>query len=204
MFSLNPEVAGRSDGQELWVDVDDVNALYASHLERGAMVVSDIEDKPWGRREYTVCDPNGYHLRFGGDPTHRPRGSGMLPSDIRIERRKPTAEEFHAVAGGAFNYGEASADLLASTWAGVLAEDSNGETIGVVRIMFDAPGWFSIWDVAVLPDWQGQRIGTAMMEAALEIVREVSPGANVYLFTFKHEFYERLGFARESVDLVKV
>ncbi|MFO0769047.1 MAG: GNAT family N-acetyltransferase [Nitrospiraceae bacterium] len=68
-------------------------------------------------------------------------------------------------------------------------------------MMHDAPGWFSIWDVAVVPDWQGQRIGSTMMHEALEMIREASPGAIVHLFTYKHGFYERLGFAKETVSM---
>lgn len=203
MFSRRPDLVGKIDGHEQWIDVEDVNALHARHLERGAMIVSAIEDKPWGRREYTVRDTNGYHLRFGGDPGHTPRGSGVLPVGIEILRRMPTVEEYNRVSESPYKCAVA-ADILDRTWAGVVAASPEGEVIGTVRIMYDAPGWFSIWDVAVQPDWQGNRIGTAMMEAALEIVREASPGAFVYLFTFKHEFYERIGFTKESVHMLKV
>ena len=76
-----------------------------------------------------------------------------------------------------------------------------GEAIGVLRIMQDASGWFSIWDVAVLPSWQAQGIGSKMMEEALAMVREASPGAIVYLFTYEHGFYERLGFKEETASV---
>jgi uncharacterized glyoxalase superfamily protein PhnB len=45
--------------------VHDVDALYARHQQNGVMIISPLEKKPWGMREYTVQDPNGYHLRFG-------------------------------------------------------------------------------------------------------------------------------------------
>jgi ribosomal protein S18 acetylase RimI-like enzyme len=67
--------------------------------------------------------------------------------------------------------------------------------------MMDAAGWFSIWDVAVLPEWQAHQIGSTMVKEALEIIHETSPGATVFLFTTKHGFYERLGFSKESVSL---
>lgn len=85
-----------------------------------------------------------------------------------------------------------------------MATIPTGEAIGVARIMYDSPGWFSVWDVAVLPEWQGKRIGTAMMEAAMNVVREESPGAFVYLFTYKPGFYGRLGFETEGVTMRKV
>jgi uncharacterized circularly permuted ATP-grasp superfamily protein len=34
-----------------------------------------------------------------------------------------------------------------------------------------------------------------------EAIQEASPGANVFLFTYKHEFYERFGFAKETVSM---
>src|SRR5262249_52318242 len=57
-----------------------------------------------------------------------------------------------------------------------------------------AAGWFSIWDVAVDPAWQGRRIGSKLMEEAVAFIREAGPGAIGYLFTFKHGFYGPLGF----------
>ena len=36
------------------------------------------------------------------------------------------------------------------------------------------------------------------------VVSEESPGAFVYLFTFKHGFYERLGFSKETLSMRKV
>jgi ribosomal protein S18 acetylase RimI-like enzyme len=204
MFSLQPEFVGKVEGHGHWLDVEDVNGLYAQHLERGAMIVSPIEDKPWGKREYTVRDINGYHLRFAGDPSYTPKGTGVFPDGVKIVRRMPTTEEHERVAGSEFYKDGVPTGVLERTWKGVVATDASGEVIGTVRIMYDAPGWFSIWDVAVLPDWQGKRIGTAMMEAALEIVRDESPGAFVYLFTFKHGFYERLGFGKETLTMRKV
>ncbi len=204
MFSQMPDLVGKVEGHEHWLDVEDVNALHALHLERGAMIVSDIEDKPWGRREYTVRDPNGYYLRFAGDASYVPVAPTAFPTGVEILRRKPTLEEYQQVVGSAVYNKAGASGVFERSWAGVVATDPAGEVIGTVRVMYDAPGWFSIWDVAVLPDWQGQRIGTAMMEAALEIVREESPGAFVYLFTYRHEFYERIGFDKGSVDIVKV
>jgi uncharacterized glyoxalase superfamily protein PhnB len=204
MFILDSELAGRIEGQQIWLDVENVDDLYDLHLERGAMIVSAIEDKPWGFREYTVRDPNGYDLRFTGQPSHASQGPGVFPSDVEIVRRMPTTEEFDRVTSSAFGHGKARSSVLDRVWRAVIAIDPTGDVIGVARIMFDAQGWFSVWDVAVLPDWQGQRIGTAILQEALAIVREESPGAFVYLFTSKHAFYERLGFVEGAVDVIKV
>ena len=203
-FNLQPELAAKVRGHQHGVKVEDVDDVYRLHKSRGANIVSEIEDKPWGLREYIVEDLNGYHLRFSGPPASDVPKSNPFPEGVTIERRKPTSEEFTGIAGQAFGYKELPPGLLENTWAGIVARSPDGETIGVLRIMRDAPGWFSIWDVAVVPDWQARRIGSKMMNEALEMIREASPGAIVHLFTFKHGFYERLGFTEGSVSMRRV
>ena len=200
-FELQPELAAKVRGHPHGIKVADADELYRLHRSRGAHVVSDIEDKPWGVREYVVEDLNGYHLRFSGPPASDAPMSNPFPEGATVERRKPTTDEYAGVAGLAFKHKEPVPGLLEKTWGGVVARSPAGDTIGVLRIMWDAPGWFSIWDVAVVPDWQALRIGSTMMKEALEMIREASPGAIVHLFTFKHGFYERLGFTKETVSM---
>ncbi len=204
MFLLQPDLADKIAGHQHWIKVDDADAMYALHLERGAKILSPPEDKPWGGREYTVEDPSGYHLRFAGPPSSEVKPSVAFPEGVIIVRRLPAVHEYEAVAGKAFNQERVAGDILERTWDGVVALSPAGEPIGVLRIMQDAPGWFSIWDVAVLPEWQGQRIGQRLMEEALEAVRTESPGAWVFLFTYQHGFYEKLGFGKETVSMRKV
>jgi catechol 2,3-dioxygenase-like lactoylglutathione lyase family enzyme len=45
--------------------VDDVDVVHAHAAERGAEIVSPLEDKPWNVREFSVRDPNGNVLRIG-------------------------------------------------------------------------------------------------------------------------------------------
>ncbi len=204
MFKLMPELAAQIEGHQHYVSVLQVDDLYALHQERGAMIVSPIENQPWGRREYVVRDLNGYHRRFGGDPVTATPASQSLPSEIRIEHRLPTQEEYERVAGAGFYQKDPPRDILSRSWNGVVALDGKGKAIGVVRIMLDAPGWYSIWDVAVLPEWQGRHIGGEIMKEAVSLIKKASPGAWVYLFTSKHAFYERFGFNKESVSMLKV
>ena len=204
MFNHQPELAQSVKGHQHWIKIDDADSHYADHLKRGAKVVSPIEDRPWGVREYVVEDPNGYHLRFAGPLSSTAPKSSAFPDGVQIARRMPTALEFQCVSESAFGSSHTDAEILESTWKGVVALTQEGEAIGVLRIMRDAEAWFSVWDVAVVPKWQGRRIGSALMKEALAVVREVSPGAIVYLFTFKHGFYERLGFANEAVSMRKV
>lgn len=204
MFLLQPELAAQVAGHQHWFRVEDADAMHSFHLERGAKILSPPENMPWGAREYTVEDPTGYRLRFAGPPAGEVRPSVPFPAGVRIERRLPTAEEFAAVAGKEFYKQGVPADFLEKSWNGVVALSAEGEAIGVLRIVHDAPGWFSVWDVAVLPEWQGRHIGQRMMEEALDLVHVASPGAWVFLFTYKHGFYERLGFGRESVSMRRV
>ncbi|MHB8635756.1 MAG: GNAT family N-acetyltransferase [Fimbriimonadaceae bacterium] len=200
-FELRPALATMVRGHPHGVKVEDADALFRLHTSRNAHIVSDIEDKPWGIREYTVEDLNGYHLRFSGPPASDAPKSNPFPEGATIELRKPTGDEYASVAGGAFGYKNPDPWLLENTWNGIVARSPGGETIGILRIMWDAPGWFSIWDVAVLPDWQARRVGSTMMKEALDMIREASPNANVHLFTTKDGFYERLGFTKETVSI---
>ncbi len=44
--------------------VSDIDAVYAQYTARGVHIVEQIEDRPWGSRDFTVEDLNGYQLRF--------------------------------------------------------------------------------------------------------------------------------------------
>lgn len=199
MFCLQPELAANIRGHQHWLTVDDVEDLYEFHRSRGATVYSAMEDKPWGFREYVIEDLNGYHLRFAGHPSTADRKSEPFPEGVSLVARRPTGEEFKLLQGQ-----DVPQELIDRTWNGVVALSPAGETIGMVRIMWDARDWFSIWDVAVHPDWQAKRIGFAMMKEAIELIRAASPRAIIHLFTFKHGFYERLGFSLESASMLRL
>ena len=40
----------------------DIDALLESLRSRGAVVCAPIGDRPWGHRDFTVFDPDGYHI----------------------------------------------------------------------------------------------------------------------------------------------
>ncbi|MEU4492245.1 VOC family protein [Streptomyces sp. NBC_00210] len=44
---------------DLSIEVDDVDAVYAAMLERGAEIVHSLRDEEWGVRRFFVRDPNG-------------------------------------------------------------------------------------------------------------------------------------------------
>ena len=47
------------------VRVADADALYEQYRERGAKIVEEIGEKPWGVREFTIEDLDGNLLRIG-------------------------------------------------------------------------------------------------------------------------------------------
>ena len=61
----DPGLAATAAGQQVAIAVPGIDDMYEIHRANGANIVSQLEDKPWGLREYAVEDPNGYHLRFG-------------------------------------------------------------------------------------------------------------------------------------------
>jgi uncharacterized glyoxalase superfamily protein PhnB len=53
--NLHPEVF-------LWVQ--DVDAAFIYHKDRGAKIVEEIADRAWDARQYVIEDPAGYHLKI--------------------------------------------------------------------------------------------------------------------------------------------
>jgi catechol 2,3-dioxygenase-like lactoylglutathione lyase family enzyme len=53
---------------DLYVYVDDVEALHAELVERGAEILNAPVDTAYGLREIRVRDPEGYILAFGKIP----------------------------------------------------------------------------------------------------------------------------------------
>jgi uncharacterized glyoxalase superfamily protein PhnB len=68
MFHLDAGLAKHVEGHQHYFHVKGVDDLYARHQQNGVQIISPLERKPWGEREYTIRDPNGYHLRFGEPP----------------------------------------------------------------------------------------------------------------------------------------
>jgi len=52
-------------GTWIAINVDNVDEYHALIKERGAVILSPPEDKPWFMREMLVADPDGHIIRFG-------------------------------------------------------------------------------------------------------------------------------------------
>jgi ribosomal protein S18 acetylase RimI-like enzyme len=195
-----PELAGTVEGHMHCFDVDDLQALHDRHVAAHAPIVSPLENKPWNVREYTVRDPNGYHLRFMGRLTYERPATALaaVPSHVRIDAGVPGYDTYASLSvsvGWAIDE-PSMRSALAQTFAGVVAIDTrDGQVVGMTRATGDGR-YFMIWDVIVRPSHQGQKIGAAMVHRALEELRRrgVPPGAFVGLFTGRPGFYETLGF----------
>ena len=199
MFCQQPNMTGKVEGHQHMFSVDDIQSLYEKHKATAAPIISDIENKPWGVREYTVRDLNGYHLRFGGPATYDrpPNATDVLPPHIRLEKRLPTLDEYVRLTeavGWTKDLTTMPGALDHSLFCIVASDTRSGQAIGMARACGDGR-YYTIWDVAVLPEYQGQKIGSAMMEATMAELRQRGPsGAFVGLFTGKEAFYKRLGF----------
>jgi uncharacterized glyoxalase superfamily protein PhnB len=62
------EMSAEESGNHSWfahVLVENVDAIYAEFIELGADIMSPIQDKPWGLREFGVRTPDGHRITFG-------------------------------------------------------------------------------------------------------------------------------------------
>lgn len=87
----------------------------------------------------------------------------------------------------------------------VVAQDDDGQTLGMGRLVGDGVMYWYVQDVIVRPDAQGQGIGQAIMARLLAYVDAYSlPGTRVTVGLMaakgKVGFYEKLGFIPRPND----
>jgi uncharacterized glyoxalase superfamily protein PhnB len=68
LFGENPGHLNHINNDEhrleiVWF-VENVDEIYAEYKLRNLNIVSDLKDEPWGIREFTVEDINGYFIRI--------------------------------------------------------------------------------------------------------------------------------------------
>ena len=89
---------------------------------------------------------------------------------------------------------------LDNTFYSVSAYDDN-KIVGYGRIIGDTICFLYIQDIMVKPEYQGNKIGTMIMNKLLEKINEIkqeNPDLRVYLGASKNreEFYEKFGFIK--------
>ena len=60
-----PARSRQSIEREVYLYVDDISATYAELVSRGATIISPPSNTPYGLREFTIEDLNGFRLTYG-------------------------------------------------------------------------------------------------------------------------------------------
>lgn len=65
LFKRNRVLAEKIQGFQISMFVDDIDGIYSEFSEKQLVkITSPIRDEPWGMREFTLEDINGYLLRI--------------------------------------------------------------------------------------------------------------------------------------------
>ena len=126
-----------------------------------------------------------------------------LPDGYELRETTPSVEAFLRLrreTGMSDRSREAVERGLPNTTFGVhIVDISTDDAVGMARIVGDGGAVFHLSDMAVAESHQGRGIGTAMMNALVDWLRENAPdGAYVNLMADVDGFYERWGFERSA------
>lgn len=128
---------------------------------------------------------------------------------IRIDENKISVNDFNYLTdrvGWGTRNEKVVEEALNNTLYSVSINDDN-KIIGYGRIIGDKTIFLYIQDIMVIPEYQGQKIGTKIMNTLIKKIDEyqkVNPNIRTYLGASKgkEKFYEKFGFkTRSSVDL---
>jgi GNAT superfamily N-acetyltransferase/uncharacterized glyoxalase superfamily protein PhnB len=201
-FTLNPDLASRSEGNSVWIKVRNLEKLFEVHQKTGADIVAPITNRPWGVAEYIVRDNNGFYISFASAIAGQSHQAGKLPESVRIVARKITMEEYKILLT---SVGWISADndsvihpLFDSALFTAIAEDKiSDKAIGCAFVFGDGKAFYYVKDVVIHPAWQRKGIGTGLMEELDRWLELNAPDKAVAgLFTGDHlsNFYKQFGF----------
>ncbi|MWV65284.1 GNAT family N-acetyltransferase [Halorubrum sp. JWXQ-INN 858] len=134
------------------------------------------------------------------------RADPAVPEGYELRETTPSVADFlrlRRAAGMAERSREAVARGLPNTTYGVhvvaVGDGREPETVAMARIVGDGGSVFHVADMAVTPPHQGRGLGTAMMDALANWLRENAPdGGYVNLLADVDGFYERWGFERSA------
>jgi GNAT superfamily N-acetyltransferase len=202
-FRLAQELATVSKGNSIWIRLQHIDALYRFHQQRNADIVSPLENKPWGFAEYTVREVNGYYLHFAAPVDDRNKSETELSSFVKIIGRRPTVNEYIGltVSTDVISPDErslAAKKLEAVLYSVVAVDSASGNTIGCALLLGDNVSFYYVKDVFVLPEWQGKRVGTALMEEINEWLEKNAINKSLVALICRETlepFYQQFGFA---------
>ncbi|MGC4038071.1 MAG: GNAT family N-acetyltransferase [Chitinophagaceae bacterium] len=184
--------------------VDDVDVFYEQVKAKGAEILLEPVSREWGVREMLIKDPDGHRIRVGHGITLRKKSEQTMPGIIRIIERMPSPDELKYIAT-AIGWSQpdekpAPAIPLSCLATTVIAEDTASNTvIGCAFLLTDQANFYYVRNVMVHPDWQGKRVGTALMQALTDwINKNADNKAMIALHTGEHlaSFYKQFGFNR--------
>jgi ribosomal protein S18 acetylase RimI-like enzyme len=125
--------------------------------------------------------------------------------EIEINEKLPSTEEYNQLrerVGWSTYEREVIERSLPNSLYCVCASMDN-KAIGMARVIGDGGLTYYILDVIVIPEFQGQGIGTAMMDKVMAFIRaHASKNTIIALMaaTGKENFYEHYGFVRRPND----
>lgn len=129
--------------------------------------------------------------------------------NIEYIQKKPSPKEYNnlikSVGWGTWDE-EIIEEALEHTLYSVCAYDGN-KIVGMGRIIGDKTIFLYLHSIAVHPDYQGNKIGTSIIEQLLKKVEEykkANPDIRTYLGADKGRegFYEKFGFVRRPNNKV--
>jgi catechol 2,3-dioxygenase-like lactoylglutathione lyase family enzyme len=50
-----------------YIDVENIDALHTEYSDKKVEILSTIEDKPWGQREFSIRTIDGHRIMFGSE-----------------------------------------------------------------------------------------------------------------------------------------
>ena len=64
LFTSDGKKAFQSTGMDIMIFLQGVEHLYYEYQAKNLKFASPLEEKPWGLKEFSLLDVNGYYLRF--------------------------------------------------------------------------------------------------------------------------------------------
>jgi GNAT superfamily N-acetyltransferase len=189
--------------------IDNVDAYYETIRSKDAIIHSAPQTMEWGLREMLVGDPDDHYIRFGQNVGKEREKSSELPETFSIVDRQPTVDEYLKLTGAVeWNIkGPSIVEkvLNAALFAAVAVNSNTNAVAGCVLVIGDDATFYYIKDMMVDPAFQGQKVGSALMERVNEWLNSnAETDALVALYTGENlaSFYRQFGF-KESFGMTR-